>query len=328
MGVVSNINRVLNAKSTGIFLFGFTGTYKVLTDYRKAPKNEKKNVLMKDTLILAGSAGGLLAYNQGKKAFLASPFKKSCNKFIDNSVQKLKKTSLFKKIKNSGAKIIEKPVEIVGKHVYQIAKDCVDNTLLVSSGILGAVGADYLIQIGHSHKNLVEQHNEEKKVKAVIENQNKTPAQTVKIQPNNRPANTTSTAKPSNSDSDPFNKFREKLNINIPNDIHVDEKTKKNIISNITNMPEMRVFSNTLIGLEGLRITEEKTFKDKLRRSTNSILKGTLVPMLFLSLTSNITKGMKSIYRVPIVFTSLVAGTMLVNKKIDERMNKQLSKNA
>ena len=87
-------------------------------------------------------------------------------------------------------------------------------------------------------------------------------------------------------------------------------------------MPEMKVFTNTMIGLQSLSITEEKTFKDKLRRTTSSLLKGTLVPMFFLSLTSNITKGMKSIYRVPIVFTSLVAGTMITNKKIDKKMSK------
>ena len=65
-GVISKVNRILNAKSTSVFMFGFTGTYKVFTDYKRAPESEKKNVLLKDTFILAGSATGLTAYTIGR----------------------------------------------------------------------------------------------------------------------------------------------------------------------------------------------------------------------------------------------------------------------
>ena len=137
--------------------------------------------------------------------------------------------------------------------------------------------------------------------------------------------NTEITQTQANTYVDPVTKLKSKFKDNVVSqDINniVNEDTKNNIISNITNMPEMKVFTNTMIGLQSLRIAEEKTFKDKLRRTTSSLLKGTLVPMFFLSLTSNITKGMRSIYRVPIVFTSLVAGTMITNKKIDKKMSK------
>ena len=99
----------------------------------------------------------------------------------------------------------------------------------------------------------------------------------------------------------------------------------KNIISNITNMPEMRIFNNTMVGLQSFQVAEEKTFKDKLKHTTRSLVTNTLVPMFFLSLASNLTKGMKPILRLPLVFTSMVAGTMYTNKKIENKMGQYMS---
>lgn len=336
-GVISKVNRILNAKSTSVFMFGFTGTYKVLTDYKRAPESEKKNVLLKDTFILAGSATGLTAYTIGRNNFIASPLRKQSSKLIDKGVEKFKKTKAWHALNTSVGKVIEKPLEVIAKHSYNIAKDCLDNTLLVASGILGALGVDYLIQVSHSHRNIVEENTEKEKVKvkvkpeAVIENEMMhTPVAKIKKSHNiiKRKQKTESTENKNtqpqvNNYVDPVSKLKAKFKDNVvPQDINniVNEDTKNNIISNITNMPEMKVFTNTMIGLQSLRITEEKTFKDKLRSTTNSLLKGTLVPMFFLSLASNVTKGMRSIYRVPLVFSSLVAGTMFANKKIDKKI--------
>ena len=337
-GVISKVNRILNAKSTSVFMFGFTGTYKVLTDYKRAPESEKKNVLLKDTFILAGSATGLTAYTIGRNNFIASPLRKQSSKLIDKGVDKFKKTKAWHALNTSVGKVIEKPLEVIAKHSYNIAKDCLDNTLLVASGILGALGVDYLIQVSHSHRNIVEEKTEKEKVKvkvkpeAVIENEMMhTPVAKIKKSHNiiKRKQKTESTENKNtqpqvNNYVDPVSKLKAKFKDNVvPQDINniVNEDTKNNIISNITNMPEMKVFTNTMIGLQSLRITEEKTFKDKLRSTTNSLLKGTLVPMFFLSLASNVTKGMRSIYRVPLVFSSLVAGTMFANKKIDKKIS-------
>ena len=336
-GVISKVNRILNAKSTSVFMFGFTGTYKVFTDYKRAPESEKKNVLLKDTFILAGSATGLTAYTIGRNNFIASPLRKQSSKLIDKGVEKFKKTKAWHALNTSVGKVIEKPLEVIAKHSYNIAKDCLDNTLLVASGILGALGVDYLIQVSHSHRNIVEEKTEKEKVKvkvkpeAVIENEMMhTPVAKIKKSHNiiKRKHKTESTENKNtqpqvNNYVDPVSKLKAKFKDNVvPQDINniVNEDTKNNIISNITNMPEMKVFTNTMIGLQSLRITEEKTFKDKLRSTTNSLLKGTLVPMFFFSLASNVTKGMRSIYRVPLVFSSLVAGTMFANKKIDKKI--------
>ena len=299
MGVLNNINKVLTAKYTGICLFGVTGAYKMFVDYKRAPKEDKRNTLFREAFILGGSAGGLALYSLGRNSFVKSPLKKSCNKQFDKLVDKFKNTKLWEKLNTTSGKFIKKPIATVLKHGYNVVRDCLDNTMLYASGLLGAVGADYLIQIAHTHRKIIDNNAEKKKAEVIKE---------------------------SNVYIDPVTKLKAKFMHNkLENDFDkvVDEDTKNNILSNITNMPEMRVFTNTMIGLEGLRIAEEKTFKDKLTRTTNSLLKGTLVPMFYLSLASNITKGMKGLYRVPLVFSTMVAGTMFTNKAIDKNMHKK-----
>ena len=87
-------------------------------------------------------------------------------------------------------------------------------------------------------------------------------------------------------------------------------------------MPEMKIFNSTMIGLQSFQIAEEKTFKDKLRHTTRNLITNTLVPMFYLSLASNVTKGIKKNFlRVPLVFASMVAGTMYTNKKLEKHIN-------
>ena len=295
MGIVSSVNSVLNSKSTGMFLFGFTGTYKVVNDYQKAPKHEKKNVLIRDTAILAGSAAGLVAYNMGRKNFINSPFKKHAEKLTTQFIDKVKNSNIWKSKYN----ILRQPIKFITQNSYNIVRDSLDSSLVLLSGVLGGVTTDYLLNIGHTHKNYINQKIENKS-NQIAKEQMESETVNKKI-----------------PELNPFNKFKK----NMPEDFKyldsmIDEKTKKNIIGNIYNMPEMRMFNNSFIGLQSFRIAEEKTFKDKLKCTTKSLLKDTLVPVFFLSLSSSVTKGMKSIVRVPIIFATLCLGTMAANKKL------------
>lgn len=312
MSSVSNINKILNAKSTGMFLFGVTGAYKILTDYKKAPESEKKSVLLRDSAILAGSAAGLVAYSSGKNSFTKSPIYKGSSKLFDNAIESIKNTEVWKKISNSLGQHVKKPTEIIVKNAYNIGKDCLDNVLMVASGISGAIITDYFIQIGHRHKKILDKEVEEKSG--------------VKISEDDEPISDNTEEIINNNTVTHFDKFKEKLtNNSIANEFDniVGEDTKKNILSNLTNMPEMKIFNSTMIGLQSFQITEEKTFKDKLKHTTKNLITNTLIPMFYLSLASNITKGMKKDFlRVPLVFASMVAGTMFTNKKIEKHMEK------
>ena len=302
MSVISNFNRVLNSQSASVFLFGFTGAYKVLKDYQNAPYYDKKNVLTKDSAILLGSAAGLAAYTVAKKNFINSPLKKQAFKYTNKLIHNIKNTNFWKSDKN----FIKKPVKFIAKSSYNIIKESIDSSLILLSGVAGGVATNSMINIGHAHKKFIDYEVEEKS-NNIINNNN--------IQSKNE--------KYSFNNISPFSKIKK----NIPNDFKnldniVDEKTKKSIIYNIYNMPEMRVFNNSFIGLQSFKIAEEKTFKDKLKHTTRSVLKDTLIPVFFLSLSTSITKGMKGIYRIPIVFTSLVAGTMFANKKLETQIAK------
>ena len=311
MSFVSNFNRVLNSQSASVFLFGFTGAYKVLKDYQKAPYNEKKNVLMKDSAILAGSAAGLVAYSLNRKNFINSPLKKQAFNFAHKQIDKIRNTNFWKSDKN----ILKKPIKFIAKSSYNIVKESIDSTLILLSGVAGGLFTDSLINIGHSHKNYIDNKIEDES-KILNDNIYNTDDKN-----NNSLKNKTIQ---NNTDNDnPFNKIKKKF----PNDIKhldniVDEKTKKSIIYNIYNMKEMRLFNNSFIGLQSFRIAEEKTFKDKLKHTTKSVLKDTLIPVFFLTLSTSVTKGMKSIFRIPIVFTSLVVGTMYANKKLAPQIAK------
>lgn len=310
MSFVGNFNRVLNSQSASVFLFGFTGAYKVLKDYQKAPSNEKKNVLTKDSAILLGSAAGLAAYTIGRKNFINSPFKKEAFNYTNKLINKIKNTNFWKSDKN----ILKRPIKFIAKSSYNIAKESIDSTLILLSGVAGGLITDSLINIGHTHKKFID-YEIEQKVDKLNENNN--------IRESNKYTQNSHKKVTNESTNSPFNSIKN----NIPKDLKhldniVDERTKKSIIYNIYNMPEMRVFNNSFIGLQSFRIAEEKTFKDKLKHTTKSVLKDTLIPVFFLTLSTSITKGMKSIFRIPIVFTSLVAGTMYANKKLAPQIAK------
>ncbi|MGN1153380.1 MAG: hypothetical protein ACI4S3_05070 [Candidatus Gastranaerophilaceae bacterium] len=309
MSSVSSINQILNAKSTGMFLFGITGAYKVLTDYKNAPQEEKKSVLLRDSAILAGSAAGMIAYSSNRNSFLKSNIRKISSQFLDNKLEKLKTTKVWKNINSSAVQHLKKPAEIIVKNAYNIGKDCLDNVLMVASGITGAIATDYLLQIGHRHKQILDTKLEDESGICITKEKHKlSETESINVDENSH-----------------FNQFKDKImNNSITNEFDsiVGEDAKKNILSNITNMPEMKLFNSTMIGLQSFQIAEEKTFKDKLRHTTRNLITNTLVPMFYLSLASNVTKGIKKNFlRVPLVFASMVVGTMYTNKKLEKHIN-------
>lgn len=307
MSFVGNFNKVLNSQSASVFLFGFTGAYKVLKDYQNAPYYEKKNVLTKDSAILLGSAAGLAAYTVARRNFINSPFKKQAFQYTNKIIDNIRNTNFWKSDKN----ILKKPIKFIAKSSYNIVKESIDSSLILLSGVAGGVVTNSMINIGHAHKKFID-YEVEKKSNTLINNDNKKESDLYSINDKNSINNTS-----------PFDKIKK----NIPGDFKnfdniVNEKTKKSIIYNIYNMPEMRVFNNSFIGLQSFRIAEEKTFKDKLKHTTKSVLKDTLIPVFFLTLSTSVTKGMKSIFRIPIVFSSLVVGTMFANKKLAPQIAK------
>ena len=319
MGLVNQVNHVLTSTNTSIFLFSTTGAYKIMHDYKNASQEEKKSVLLRDCVILGGSALGIAGYTVGKANFAKSGFRKQCSGYIDKAITSIKNTKFWQKTHTEKAKPIKEKSKLILNHSKEIAKECADNTLLVAAGITGAVTSDYLIQMSHLSERILKKHvtNKTGLNVDVVQNENKIQ----EFDKNEAKQNTNLTNQITNNNKNttnsPFNLIKKKLD--------VDQETKDNIFSNIGNMQEMKVFNNAFVGLESFHIAEEKTFKDKLRETTKSLVAKTLVPVFFLSLASNLTRGMKLIYRVPLVFASLSAGMIATDKKLEKAIDKKMA---
>ena len=280
-----NINKILDSRATGLAVFAISGAAKLVSDYKTTPENKKNFVLAQDSIILGGTAVGVGIYSllRGKVASFNACKKTGVfirNLFNNNQLPK--KNNFLNKLSFKVKKAVQTSGEII--------KDCADNTSMLASGILGAIGADYGIQYTHLEKN--------KRLKEI----------------NYIGENTFNTI---------YN-YENKLKGNLKNskinrdlDNKLGNELKSNVYSRITDLPAMRMFSRTMVGVQGFEVIEEKTFKNRMKHATGCLISNSVVPLFFLSTATRLTKGLTTILRAPIIFSSLVGGTMYANKLID-----------
>lgn len=293
MGVSLNLNKILDSKLTGLTVFGVTGIAKLASDYKSAPENNKDFVLLRDGIILGGSAAGvglygLMSSRLAKSKIIENTISSCSNKLVNS----IKKTNIYQTKLQPIAKKMKKPLTYIGQHAKNVVKYCADNTMMLACGILGAVGADYGIRYSHLEKN-----RKLRKLSQVGE-------QTF------------------DSLSDYEHKLRDNLQqsrLNKDLENVVGSEIKSNIYSRITDLPAMRMFSRTMVGVQGFEVIEEKTFKNRMKHATRCLVSNSVVPLFFMSTATSLTQKMPAIVRAPIIFTSLVGGTMYTNKLISNR---------
>lgn len=290
------INRILDSKLTGVVVFGVTGLAKLASDYKNAPETNKDFVLLRDSLILGGTAVGVGAYGlASSKIAHSKAIKSACSGLAAKITRPIKNTSLFKKIYPKLQKI-NKPFNEAEKTAKRVFSYCFSNAMMLASGILGAIGADYGIQYSHIEKNKRLRklsHRGGDKIGSLYTYENRLK---------------------DNFMNSRFNKDLENT---------VGAEVKSNIYSRVTDLPAMRMFSTTMVGMQGFEVIEEKTFKKRMKHATGCLISNSVIPLFFLSLASNLTRNMKGIVRMPIIFASLVGGTMYAQKainKLDQRI--------
>ena len=160
---------------------------------------------------------------------------------------------------------------------------------MVASGIFGAIAADYGIRYSHLDKN--------KKLRKLTRPDENRIGTLYKIE------------------DKLINKWQNSA-INKDLENTVGTEVKSNIYSRITDMPAMKMFNKTMVGMQCIEIILEKTVKERMKHARKCLITNSLVPLFFLSISSSLTKNLKGIVRIPIVFSSLVAGTMYTNKTI------------
>lgn len=72
-----------------------------------------------------------------------------------------------------------------------------------------------------------------------------------------------------------------------------------------------------MVGMQGFEVIEEKTFKKRMKHATGCLISNSVIPLFFLSTATSLTKKMNGIVRAPIIFASLVGGTMYANKALN-----------
>lgn len=65
----------------------------------------------------------------------------------------------------------------------------------------------------------------------------------------------------------------------------------------------MRFLSAGMIGADAIEIAKDREFDKRLKHTTGYLVNDTLVPLLFLSVSSALTKNLKSAYRIPVIFS-------------------------
>ena len=249
------LDKILNSSTLSSSIFLISGGYKTYSDYRSADEKYKKRFLIKDTVVLSGAATGLILNHMAGK--------------------KIRKTQVYEKaVTKISQKINETKYNSSLKYTKSIVKELFSGFMSTASGILGALGTDYILS--------------KTKFKQPKRNQNEPEKNRLLVYVDNN-----------------LNKFG-------------DKNTRDAIYTSFTDMPAMKFVSSSLIGAEAIELAKEKELEKKLTHTTKYLVNDTLVPLLFLSISSALTKNLKPVLRLPLIFTVLTGGTLLF-KKITEK---------
>lgn len=163
-----------------------------------------------------------------------------------------------------------------------IIASTLSNTAMVASGLFGAILGDYaLSKTGNGI------HKIENKKKDDLES----PVQIQKVE-----------------------NFMHKNVDNV-----VSKRVQDEMFWRMTDFKAFDVFSSGFVGLASLDITNEEKYSKQVKNASKYLMLNTFVPLFFFSLSSALTKNLKTVYRIPIMFTSLVAATLGVKKAVDRK---------
>lgn len=96
-----------------------------------------------------------------------------------------------------------------------------------------------------------------------------------------------------------------------------DENTRNVIYTSVSDLPKIRILSSGMLGADAIELAKNKELDKKLQNTTEYLVNDTLVPLIFLSTSSALTKNMKAKYRVPIIFSTLFCGILGTQKLMD-----------
>ena len=121
----------------------------------------------------------------------------------------------------------------------------------------------------------------------------------------------------------PYEPEKDKISTYIEDNLakFTDENTRNVLYTSVSDLPKIKILTSGTIGADAINIAQHKELDKKLQNTTEYLVNDTLVPLIFLSASSTLTKHLKAKLRVPIIFLSLFCGTLTTQKILDKLNN-------
>ena len=104
------------------------------------------------------------------------------------------------------------------------------------------------------------------------------------------------------------------------------EDVKNAMYERVVDMPQLNMLTSSLVGAAALDLSKETETKTRLKKTTSCLINMSLIPMLLLSSATALTQKLRLCYKIPIIFTSLVGGTVLINRIQEHGIKKEILK--
>ena len=125
-------------------------------------------------------------------------------------------------------------------------------------------------------------------------------------------------------------KISQEISINKNFDARVEkivgEDVKNAMYERVVDMPQLNMLTSSLVGAAALDLSKETETKTRLKKTTSCLINMSLIPMLLLSSATALTQKLRLCYKIPIIFTSLVGGTVLINRIQEHGIKKEILK--
>lgn len=266
----------------GPAVFIAMGVYKTGKDYKKAKPERKNRTLAKDVAILAGSAAAFAVAAPLTKRFCHTQFVETCAKGLEKVKQSLRKKPFFQKPFFHRIAKISASLRQTQKITYESFKKT-EHVLKESiagtvNTFAGIVGAIYTNEVMHKY---------------VL----------------NKPPFTDGT-QVSGGNGDPVKKHKEPHN-------HA-QYTANRIFDTIVDLPAMRAFERSTAALAGFDVANTKGYHNKFKAAAYELLANTLIPTIFVSITSLGVSKTKWFVKYPALLAALSVGAIAGAKVADK----------
>lgn len=108
---------------------------------------------------------------------------------------------------------------------------------------------------------------------------------------------------------------------------HSATQTANRVVTNLSDIPSMSVLSAPMIALTGFSVANTEGYHNKLKKTTKEILANTLIPTIFVSITSLFVGNKKNIIKIPSIITALILGShvgMITAEKTQSAVGKKI----